>query len=182
MNELDAEAAAMTSRGTARVDATAALPSAFEDLFRAEYARVVRIAHRVLADEAAAEDVAQEVFVSFYQKHTADAGYAPAWLHAAAAHAALNALRSRARRARRETGHAPADRGSDPAQEALDAERRAEVREALARLPKTSAAVLALRYSGLSYAEVAAALGVGANGIGTLLLRAEERFRKEVTR
>lgn len=180
MSELDAEAAAMTSRGAARVDATAALPGAFEDLFRAEYARVLRIAHGVLADEATAEDVAQEVFVSFYQKHPADAAYAPAWLHAAAAHAGLNALRSRARRTRREMAHAPADREIDPAQEAIDAEQRAEVREALARLPEKSAAVLALRYSGLSYAEIAAALGVGANQIGTLLRRAEERFRKEV--
>src|SRR5439155_22870427 len=79
---------------------------AFEDLFRAEYARVVGIAHRVLADQAEAEDVAQDVFLSFYRAHPADAPYAPAWLHAAAAHAALNALRGRHRRSRREAAQA----------------------------------------------------------------------------
>ena len=40
--------------------------------------------------------------------------------------------------------------------------------------------VLALRYSGLSYAETAAALGIGVSGVGTRLRRAETRLRKEV--
>ena len=39
-----------------------------------------------------------------------------------------------------------------------------------------------LRAGGLSYAEVAQALGVGISQIGTLLRRAEETLRKEVTR
>src|SRR6266513_5180458 len=83
-----------------------AVSPAFEALFRAEYARVVGIANRVLADQAEAEDVAQDVFISFYRAHPADAPYAPAWLHAAAAHSALNALRSRDRRSRREASQA----------------------------------------------------------------------------
>jgi DNA-directed RNA polymerase specialized sigma24 family protein len=42
--------------------------------------------------------------------------------------------------------------------------------------------LLALRYSGLSYDEIAAALGLRKSSIGTLLSRAEDAFRKEVTR
>ena len=79
----------------------AAVSPAFERVFRSEYARVVGIAHRVLADQAEAEDVAQDVFISFYRGHPADASYGRAWLHAAAAHAALNAVRGRDRRAGR---------------------------------------------------------------------------------
>ena len=56
------------------------LPPAFEELFRKEYARVVAIAHRVVADADEAEDVAQDVFVSFYRKHPAEAHYAAPWL------------------------------------------------------------------------------------------------------
>ena len=160
------------------------LSPAFERLFRAEYARVVGIAHRVLADQAEAEDVAQEVFVSFYRAHPADVAYAPAWLHAAAAHAALNALRGRDRRMRREAAHAipleaPAT-SDDPADAAVASETRDEVRAILARLPERSAAMLALRYAGLSYAEIAAALGVRASSVGTLLRRAEDAFRREL--
>lgn len=161
-----------------------ALSPAFENLFRAEYARVVGIAHRVLADQAEAEDVAQEVFLSFYRAHPANAAYAPAWLHAAAAHAALNALRGRDRRSRREAVHAvPLDAPAaqnDPAEAVAASETREEVRAVLARLPERSAAMLALRYAGLSYAEIAAALDVRASSVGTLLRRAEDAFRREL--
>jgi len=163
------------------VPATPAMPAAFEALFRKEYARVVGIAHRVVRDADEAEDVAQDVFVSFYRKHPANAGYAPAWLHAAAAHTALNVIRSRERRGRRETADAIArDVPVDPAQRAEEAETRAEVRHALARMDERSAALLALRYSGLSYDEIAAALGLRRSSIGTMLRRAEEAFKKEM--
>ncbi len=41
--------------------------------------------------------------------------------------------------------------------------------------------MLALRYSGLSYAEVAQAMAVQVNQVGTILRRAEEALRKEIT-
>jgi RNA polymerase sigma factor (sigma-70 family) len=161
-----------------------AVSPAFEALFRAEYARVVGIAHRVLTDQAEAEDVAQDVFVSFYRGHPADAPYAPAWLHAAAAHAALNALRGRDRRTRREAALAlPSDATAaeaDPAEAVAASETRDEVRAVLGRLPDRSAAMLALRYAGLSYAEIAAALDIRASSVGTLLRRAEDAFRREL--
>ncbi|MGH2472150.1 MAG: sigma-70 family RNA polymerase sigma factor [Candidatus Limnocylindria bacterium] len=162
---------------------SAALSPAFEGLFRAEYARVVGIAHRVLADQAEAEDVAQDVFISFYRAHPANAPYAPAWLHAAAAHAALNTLRGRERRSRREAAQAvPLDTAAadDPAEAVAASETRDEVRAILVRLPERSAAMLALRYAGLSYAEIAAALDVRASSVGTLLRRAEDAFRREL--
>ena len=141
------------------------------------------IAQRIVRDADEAEDVAQDVFVSFYRKHPADAGYAAAWLHAAAAHTALNAIRSRERRGKHETAHArELDRGVDPQRAAESTETRAEVRAALARMDERAASLLALRYSGLSYDEIAAALGLRKSSIGTLLSRAEEAFRKEVTR
>ena len=165
------------------VGAAPVLTWAFEALFRREYARVVAIARRIVRDADEAEDVAQDVFVSFYRKHPADAGYAPAWLYAAAAHTALNVIRTRERRGRRETAHArESDVSVDPARRAEEAETRAEVRAALARVDERGASLLALRYSGLSYEEIAAALGLRQSSIGTLLRRAEDAFRKEVTR
>jgi len=177
----------------------------FEQLFMAHYATVVAIASRVLADRHEAEDVAQEVFVSFHRKHTLDrqtpngapldgvaldTPSAAAWLHAAAVHTALNVVRGRRRRARREEAeardydrlHAGSDTALDPQRAAEENEQRREIRAALRRLPAKSAAVLVLRYSGLSYAEVADALGVGVGQVGTLLRRAEAALRKETTR
>jgi len=119
----------------------------------------------------------------FYRKHPADAGYAPAWLYAASAHTALNAIRSRERRGRRETLHAvERDVVVDPTSAAERSETQDEVRTALARLDERAASLLALRYSGLSYEEIAAAMGLRKSSIGTLLARAEDAFRREVTR
>jgi RNA polymerase sigma factor (sigma-70 family) len=156
----------------------------FDRLFAAEYGKVVAIANRVLADRAEAEDVAQDVFLDFHRKHSADAGYASAWLHRAATHTALNRIRGRRRRERREIADLNnRDSGLlDPQVVVEVAEDRREVRQALARMPRKAASVLALRYSGLSYVEVGAALGVGANQVGTLLRRAETSLQKEMSR
>jgi RNA polymerase sigma-70 factor (ECF subfamily) len=156
----------------------------FEALFTAEYGRVAGIANRVLADPHEAEDVAQEVFIDFHRLHSASAQYAPAWLHRAAAHAALNRLRGARRRQRREVAQAAeeSDQTVDPQKMLEVSEDRRQVRQALARLAPKPAAVLVLRASGLSYAEVAQALGVGIGQVGTLLRRAESALRKEVIR
>ena len=64
----------------------------------------------------------------------------------------------------------------------IDREGRAELRRVLARLPRRSAAVLVMRHGGMSYAEIAEALGVKVGHVGTLLRRAESALRKEMDR
>jgi RNA polymerase sigma factor (sigma-70 family) len=163
-------------------------PSGFDRLFIAEYDRVVRIAYRIVGRLDEAEDVAQEVFCSFYRNHSADAFYATAWLHRAAAHSALNHIRSQKRRVRREMTEAmdsqrlqqSAEWSLDPEHSAEANERHQEVRDALSRLSPKSASVLALRHSGLSYSEVAEATNVNVSQVGTLLRRAENALKKEM--
>jgi RNA polymerase sigma-70 factor (ECF subfamily) len=64
----------------------------------------------------------------------------------------------------------------------IDRESRAEVRRVLRRLPRRSAAVLVMRHGGMSYVEIADALGVKVGNVGTLLRRAEYALRKEMDR
>ena len=56
------------------------------------------------------------------------------------------------------------------------------VRAGLAHLPRTQAVALVLRHHGLSYAEVAAALGLSPGSVGTTVRRAEAALRKELVR
>jgi RNA polymerase sigma-70 factor (ECF subfamily) len=153
-----------------------------ETVFRSDYARVVAVAARVLGSRDQAEDVAQEVFLSF-GRSAVPAGEAGGWLTVAATHTALNLLRSGRRRSAREEA---ADDGPrlvpDVADLVITRDERRAVRAALARLPHRQAAALVLRHSGLSYAEVAAALDLSPGSVGTTVRRAESVLLKELNR
>jgi len=152
-----------------------------EQVFRAAYPRVVAVAARVLGSRDEAQDVAQEVFLSFGRSRI-PAGEAMGWLSVAAAHTALNHLRSGRRRAAREVlVHRDDPDVPDAADTVVANEERRRVREALGRLPRKQAVALVLRHSGLSYAEVAAALDLSTGSVGTTVRRAEAALRKELT-
>jgi RNA polymerase sigma factor (sigma-70 family) len=158
--------------------------SSFEKFFREHHPAVVRIAFRVTGDAQAAQDVAQDVFIAALRRFPDpdQCDHAAAWVRAAAAHAALNAIRGERRRDRRQQLSGVAVAPLSPEETVLDAESRSEVRLALGRLPRRSAAVLVLRHSGLSYAEVAEAMNVNVGHVGTMLRRAESALRKELQR
>jgi RNA polymerase sigma-70 factor (ECF subfamily) len=151
-------------------------------VFRAVYPRVVAVAARVLGSRDQAEDVAQEVFLTF-GRSSVPAGEAVGWLCVAAAHTALNHLRTGRRRASREEAVGTGDAvGPDVADVVVTLDERRRVRAALARLPRKQAVALVLRHSGLSYAEVAAALDLSPGSVGTTVRRAESALREELNR
>jgi RNA polymerase sigma factor (sigma-70 family) len=151
-----------------------------EQVFRGSYPLVVAVAARVLGSRDEAEDVAQEVFLSFGRSNV-PAAEAPGWLSVAAAHTALNHLRSGRRRADRE--EIAGDGGAvtpDVADTVVSLDEHRRVRAALGRLPRKQAVALVLRHSGLSYAEVAAALDLSPGSVGTTVRRAESALREEL--
>lgn len=153
-----------------------------EDVFRIAYPRVVGIAARVLGTPNDAEDVAQDVFLAF-GRSSVPAGEAMGWLSVAAAHTALNRVRSGRRRAAREAAADDRERVSaDTADVVTTRDDRTRVRAALTRLPRRQAVALILRHSGLNYAEVAAALDLSPGSVGTTVRRAESALRKELIR
>lgn len=174
---------ARVSSGPARAGDPPA-SAGFERFFRAHYPMVVRIASGVVRDDHLAEDVAQDVMIAAERRFPDPDGseHAAAWVRVAAAHLGLNAVRGRQRRERRHLRSRPTAPAAGPEELWLDREAEAEVRRALARLPEHSATVLLLRHSGLSYAEVAGAMGVKVGHVGTMLRRAEAALRKEVAR
>jgi RNA polymerase sigma factor (sigma-70 family) len=161
-----------------------AVPGSFEQFFRVQYPVVVRIAYGVVRDVHLAEDVAQEVLMGaqrrFSEPYSSD--HPAAWARIAASHLALNAVRSRERRAERNKQPVSDRLPRGPEDLAIDRDEGSRVRVALSRLPRHSATVLVLRHSGLSYAEVAQAMGVKVGQVGTMLRRAEAALRKELDR
>ncbi|MFH1084897.1 MAG: sigma-70 family RNA polymerase sigma factor [Chloroflexota bacterium] len=162
--------------------------AAFEALFRRHYARVYAVLYRLVGDEA--DDLAQAAFLRLHDRPPRDdSADCAAWLYRVATRLGYNALRGRRRwegyrdRLGAEgAGGAWEPAEADPQQAVERDEAGRTVRAALARLNGRQAGLLVLRYSGLSYAEIAQALGLRAGSVGTLLARAEAAFARSYER
>ena len=163
---------------------TRTVARAFDDQFARHWPRVLAVATRLVGDPDEGEDLALDVFCQLHQRQPRvenDAQLA-GWLYRVTMNAGLNVLRSRRRRryyeesAGRlglETGAAPA---ATPAVALEQRERREAVQRVLCTISPRAAQLLILREVGLTYAEMAAAIGVAPSSIGTLLARAEREF------
>jgi RNA polymerase sigma factor (sigma-70 family) len=149
-----------------------------DTLFRAHYRRICRVIYRVVGDADTAEELAAEAFWKLHQNRPSRLTNAEAWLCRTGVRLALDSLRKRKRRQHYESASPAPAASPDPEQGFARAREQARVRDVLAEMKPAQASLLLLRAEGLSYAELAAALGVSATSIGTLIARAEARFKQ----
>lgn len=153
---------------------------AAEAVFLTHHAGVVRHLTYLLGDRAAAEDVAQEVFVRFLRKPPREDGESGPWLRLVATRLAYNYLRAERRRRTREDG-LYRDRALGPAQAASGPGEpdpgSATLRRALHQLTPRDQVTLLLRTAGHDYREIAMAIAVRPSSVGTILARATARLR-----
>ena len=155
----------------------------FETIFREHYPRIVRVVRRVLQRDSEAEEVCADVFLRLYRKGpgVAAGGLVGGWLYRTATRASIDVLRIKQRRGIEEqlegNEFVPVDgNGDSPLADLLRQEHIAEIRSVLAKLKLDKAQLLLLRHSGLSYREIADAMQLSFNSIGTRLARAEAEF------
>jgi RNA polymerase sigma factor (sigma-70 family) len=152
----------------------------FETIFLEHWPRIYRVLVQLVGDRDEAEDLALETFWQLYRRPPDQAGKLlnlGGWLYRVATNLGLNAIRARKRRARYEADTAQAAL-ADPAETFDRQEERRRVRQALAEMNPRQTQLLILRYAGLTYRELAEALGLSVNSIGALLVRAEGEFEK----
>ena len=154
-------------------------PFDFESVFHAHYAPLARVIARVTRDPSRAEELAVEVLWKYWRTPRAQGEQAGGWLYRTAIRTGLNELRRRLRSHRHERLSDATPGAPDPEQVRAAAEEQEHVRTVLAALDPRQAELLLLRGSGLSYADLAAALELNPASIGTLLSRAQQAFRKE---
>jgi RNA polymerase sigma-70 factor, ECF subfamily len=154
----------------------------FETLFTEHWPRVWGVLARLIGDADEAEDLALEAFLKLHERmETLDQDEPLAgWLYRVATNLGLNAIRSDVRRRRYEeaavreealVGNAP-----DPERDVIESLTRQEVTAAMQSIHPRSAKLLILKASGLSYAEIAEAIGVTPASVGTLLVRAQREL------
>jgi RNA polymerase sigma-70 factor (ECF subfamily) len=137
--------------------------------YDAHAARLLLFARQWLPDRADAEDAVQAGFVKFWRHRPRPAATDVPLLFAAVRSAALDFIKSRSRRERRET-RAADDRPPAwwDADGVVERERVAAVQAALARLPLEQREVVTLRiWGGLKFAEIARTLDENMNTVAS---------------
>lgn len=141
---------------------------------------VVSVAYHHGLDLVEAEDAAQETFVKAWlalPRYRESIGSLRAWL----CRIAINTAQDAHRRERpvQELDEQIMDSDNNPVEQAETKATATAVRHALDQLPTASRAALVLReYEGLSYAEIAAALGIPLGTVMSRLSFARTRLRE----
>jgi len=138
-------------------------------LYRSHGASALRRARAILGDEARAQDVLQDTFVSLISRPEQFAGRSAfsTWLYSAVTHRCLNLLRDAGNRARLLAEHADAAAPGGPG---TGLEDLATLRALLVRLPAELGQVAVHYYiDGMSQQEIADVLGCSRRRIGGLL-------------
>ena len=170
--------------------------AAYEELVRAQGARLLAVARRLLRSEEDARDAVQDAFISAFRAIDRFEGGSrlSTWLHRIVVNAALMKLRSQQRKPETsiedllprflEDGHfaEPPAEWQQTADQALERhETRELVRQAIDGLPENYRTVLLLRdIEELDTAETAEALGVTANAVKIRLHRARQALRGQL--
>ncbi len=175
------------------LDVKAGDDASFEPLLQKYRIPLVSFLDRMVRDRAAAEDLAQEVFLRVYRarkKYSPNAKFTT-WLFRIATNLALNALRDGRHRQGevsldqsgeddRRTMDLP-DRRPGIEQHLMERDRAAVIRRAIWALPeKQRAAVLLHKYHELDYDEIARILECSESALKSLLFRAYETLRVEL--
>jgi RNA polymerase sigma-70 factor, ECF subfamily len=165
----------------------------FELLLKKYRSPLVNFLYRMVKDQAAAEDLAQEVFLRIYRarKEYSPSAKFTTWLFRIATNLALNAIRDGRYRQMQISIDTPRDEDEPvieiAAQEAraddrlIERERNQMIRGAILALPeKQRAAVILHKYEEMDYAQIGKILGCSESALKSLLFRAYETLRVQL--
>ena len=155
---------------------------AFEQLVAAYRDQVFRLALRMCGNEADADEVAQEAFLSAWKalpNFRGDSQFST-WLYQLTTHAAIDLMRREKRQIAAEdiTEVSAPDPAPGPQQQAEQSETRQAVRDAMAQLSPEYRQIVVLRFlQELSYEEIGAVLKLPPGTVKSRLNRAKSQLK-----
>ncbi len=155
----------------------------FAALYERTYPAIYRTVLGICGDAGMAADVTQDAYVAAYRQQATFRGEVPveAWLHRIAVNTALTGMRRRRVRWSEPLDPLRHDRSTAPIEtgavgDAIDIGRALKGLE-----PRARAAVVLRYYHDFDYATIATILGTSSGNVGSMLSRALERLRRELT-
>jgi RNA polymerase sigma-70 factor, ECF subfamily len=150
----------------------------FAELYRRHYSRMVGVAYCILSDRHLAEDAAQEAFAVACRelRRLRRAEKFAGWLRVVCLNEAKRIAKSRPKFVASEEVPAPDNDTSK-------GELHQAVRQSAQNLPIPQREVVILRYfSGLSYEQIAATLGISSRAVNGRLTRAKRKMAEDLKR
>jgi RNA polymerase sigma-70 factor (ECF subfamily) len=164
---------------------------AFNELVVEYETLVYNVCYRILGQQQAAEDAAQDAFISAWRNIASFRGEAfRPWLLRIAANLCRDELRRRGRRPSSSLDGAleagvpePPDRGAPPEEVTLNAELRTQLQSALDQLPEEQrTAVVLCDVEGLDYTEIAAVMNTSLGTVKSRIARGRLKLRELLKR
>lgn len=155
------------------------IPARFKEIFHAYYPLVCRQTVYLLGTTEAVEDIAQETFLKLYYSPPAELHNIGGWLARVAANLSYNYLKSEKSRKTREANTSLYEPGKVVPLEDLVMRNQEvkRVRDILNEMQERDRMVLLLKFSGYNYREIAETVDVEKSSVGTILARAQKRFK-----
>ena len=156
---------------------------ALESIFHTYHPHLVRLAQSILRDQAAAEDIAQDVLLELWRRREQLVLETSlrAYLLRAARNRALNHIRHLRAVARADPDDIPTGSIPRPDRDLVEKELEQALQQAIRALPARCRETFELsRVHGLKYAEIATVMGVSIKSVETQIGRAILSLRKQL--
>lgn len=151
----------------------------YQAIYNRYYNAICRQLTYMLGNQATAEDIAQETFLKLHNTPPKEYQNIGGWLSRVATNLAYNYLRSeKSRQNREKKTNEQACTLASSEEIALQHEERRIVHETLEALPDRDRICLIMKHSGFTYDEIAESIDVKKTSVGTIIARAQARFKK----
>ncbi|MBJ8105601.1 MULTISPECIES: RNA polymerase sigma factor SigX [Bacillus cereus group] len=153
----------------------------FEDLFKQNYVYVVKQIVWIVKNQTIAEELAQEVFLQLYRNDWKRIEHLPGWLIKSSTYVAYKYLRSEKRhqaRVDKTIQYHEVQHISSLDDDWIRQEEITKVQMVLRNMDERDRTILLMKFSGFQYKGIAEVLQIDISSIGTLLVRAKQKFRK----
>jgi RNA polymerase sigma-70 factor (ECF subfamily) len=151
----------------------------FDDIYSQNYQTVYVLARKILKDEEASKDIAQDVFVKLHAKITSgeEIFNIEGWLGRVTYNHSLNYLRNSKRELN--TNNYPIDFTENGAEEKIIEEEDASaIRKAVFHMKTKEQVLINLYCAGLSYRQISETTGIPNTSVGKTLARTLEKLRR----